>query len=56
MSQQVSRKSPPATSFDYIMFVVSLIAFIGLLIFANEWFWLAIPTLLTYLVKIFRVI
>jgi len=44
------------SSSDYIMFVISLIAFIGLLIFANEWFWLAMPTLLTSLVKIFRVI
>jgi len=52
MSEQVSERSGS----DYIMFVVSLIAFIGLLIFANEWFWLAIPTLLTSLVKIFKVI
>jgi len=44
------------SSSDYIMFVISLIAFIGLLIFANEWFWLAMPTLLTSLVKILRVI
>jgi len=41
---------------DYILFVVSLVAVIGLLMFANEWFWLALPTLFTSLVKIFRVI
>jgi len=44
------------TIVDYIVFLISLVAIIFLLIFANEWFWLALPTLLTSLVKIFKVI
>jgi len=44
------------TKVDYIVFVVSLILIIYLLAFHNEWFWLALPSLLTSLVKIFKVI
>lgn len=41
-------KSKPT---DWIIFLVSTAALILLLIFANEWFWLALPFSLTYLVK-----
>jgi len=52
MNETVKETGPA----DYILFVLSLIAVIALLMFANEWFWLALPTLFTSLVKIFRVI
>jgi len=36
---------------DWIIFLVSTAIVIFLLIFANEWFWLALPFSLTYLAK-----
>ncbi len=36
---------------DWIMFLVSTLVMVALLIFANEWFWLALPFSLTYLVR-----
>lgn len=36
---------------DWIMFAVSTLAMIALLIFATEWFWLALPFSSTYLVR-----
>jgi 4-hydroxybenzoate polyprenyltransferase len=47
MAHQAQKKSK---GFYRVMFLVSLVATIGLLIFANEWFWLALPSLLTGLV------
>jgi len=44
-----------STRMDWVWFLVSTIAMILLLIFANEWFWLALPFSLTYLVKALRV-
>lgn len=34
----------------WLFFLVSLVVMIALLIFANEWFWVALPFVLTYLV------
>jgi len=36
---------------DWILFFVSLVVCILMLIFLNEWFWVALPFVLTYLVK-----
>ena len=36
---------------DWIIFLVSTAIMIFLLIFANEWFWLAMPFSFTYLAK-----
>ena len=36
---------------DWIIFVVSTVVMIALLIFANEWFWLALPFSASYLAK-----
>lgn len=36
---------------DWLLFLVSTIACIGLLVVAPEWFWVALPFSLTYLVK-----
>jgi len=40
---------------DWILFLVSTAVMIFMLIFVNEWFWLALPFSLTYLVKALRV-
>ncbi len=40
-----------SVAFDWLMTLVSLVAVIALLAFADEWFWLALPFFLTYLVK-----
>ncbi len=41
---------------DWIFFLGSLAVCIGLLAFADEWFWLALPFVLTYFVKALNVI
>jgi len=45
-----------STSLDWILFLVSTVICVLLLIYANEWFWLALPFVLTYLVRAMRVI
>ncbi len=35
----------------WIGFFVCLVAFIFMLIFFNEWFWLTLPPLLTFMIK-----
>jgi hypothetical protein len=38
---------------DWIMFLVSTVIMILMLMYADEWFWLALPFVCTYLVKAF---
>ena len=45
-----------STGLDWIIFFVSLVAMIALLMYADEWFWLALPFVLTYFVKAIRVV
>jgi hypothetical protein len=45
-----------STGLDWIIFFVSLVAIVLLLMYADEWFWLALPFVLTYFVKAIRVI
>ncbi|GDX45060.1 hypothetical protein LBMAG24_03870 [Bacteroidota bacterium] len=39
------------TKSDWVIFLVSLAGMIALLAYADEWFWLALPFVLTYFVK-----
>jgi hypothetical protein len=43
-----------STRMDWLLFLVSTAVMILLLFVANEWFWLALPFSLTYLVKALR--
>lgn len=45
-----------SNTLDWIIFFVSTVICIALLMYASEWFWLALPFVLTYLVKAMRVI
>lgn len=40
----------------WILFLVSTLIMIAMLIWMNEWFWLALPFSLTYLVKALNVV
>ena len=35
----------------WIKFLISFVLFAFLLVFANEWFWIVLPFMLTYLVQ-----
>ena len=48
MEAQANNKS---RGLDWILFLVSTVAVILLLMFADEWFWVALPFSLTYFVK-----
>jgi hypothetical protein len=48
MEVQANNKS---RTMDWVLFLVSTAAVILLLMFADEWFWVALPFSLTYLVK-----
>lgn len=41
---------------DWLIFLVSLVAMILMLMYMNEWFWVALPFVLTYLAKGLKVI
>lgn len=43
-----------STRQDWIIFFISLAVMIGFFIWADEWFWLALPFVLTYFVKALR--
>ena len=43
-----------ATPLDWILFAVSVVACIFMLIFVNEWSWVTLPFLFTYMVKSFN--
>ncbi|MBK8491942.1 MAG: hypothetical protein IPL49_13890 [Saprospirales bacterium] len=45
-----------STMMDWILFLISTVVIIGLLMYASEWFWLALPFVLTYFVRAVRVI
>ena len=48
MGETAAKSSRPL---DLILFLVSLAVLVFLLMFYNEWFWLALPSTLTYLVR-----
>lgn len=39
---------------DWIIFFISLAVMIGFFVWADEWFWLALPFVLTYFVRALR--
>ena len=39
---------------DWVLFLIFLVIIIALVIYASEWFWVALPFVLTYLVKAVR--
>lgn len=41
---------------DWVIFLVSLVIMILMLMFMNEWFWVALPFVLTYLARALKVI
>ena len=51
MEEVTTNKS---TALDWIIFLVSLVVMIAMLIYVDEWFWLALPFVLTYFVKAIR--
>ena len=46
-----NQKEQDSSSKDWMLFIISTVVLIAMLIFVNEWFWLALPFSLTYLVK-----
>ena len=49
----MSSEKTSGTATSWILFIISTIVMIALIIFIPEWFWLALPFSLTYLVKAF---
>ncbi len=45
-----------STLLDWLLFLVSTAIMIALLLYADEWFWLAMPFSFTYFAKALRVI
>lgn len=43
-----------SSAMDWILFLVSTAVMVFMLIYMNEWFWIALPFSLTYLVKALR--
>ena len=46
--------SNTSTRQDWVIFFISLAVMIGFFIYADEWFWLALPFVLTYFVRALR--
>lgn len=40
----------------WLFFLISLVIFLFMLVFVNEWFWVTMPFMLTYLVLAMRVV
>ncbi len=40
----------------WLFFLIALVIFLFMLVFVNEWFWVAMPFMLTYLVLAMRVV
>ncbi len=47
----LSEETQGGSMMDWVLFLVSTLVMILLLIYANEWFWLALPFSTTFLVK-----
>lgn len=50
----MSKEDTTSTRTDWMLFLISTVVMIAMLIWVNEWFWLAMPFSLTYLVKALR--
>jgi hypothetical protein len=51
---EATKSNTRSNLMDWGIFLVSLVVMILLLMFADEWFWLALPFVLTYLAKGFN--
>lgn len=49
-------KANSSTTTDWLIFLVSLVVIIFMLMYVNEWFWVALPFVLTYLARALKVI
>ena len=49
-----TQENTSSSKTDWLLFVISTIVMFAMLVFMNEWFWLAMPFSLTYLVKALR--
>lgn len=47
----MNKEEKSSSSTDWLLFLISTVVMIAMLIWVNEWFWLAMPFSLTYLVK-----
>jgi 4-hydroxybenzoate polyprenyltransferase len=47
----MNKEETSSSKMDWIIFLISTLVMIAMLIWLNEWFWLAMPFSLTYLVK-----
>lgn len=54
--KDMTSETTSSSRMDWIIFFVSLVAMILLLKYSNEWFWVALPFVLTYLAKGLKVI
>ena len=45
-----------STLMDWVIFLITSVILIALLMYADEWFWLALPFPLTYLAKALKAI
>jgi hypothetical protein len=55
-SKQMEATQNKSALLDWLLFLVSTAVMIALLLYADEWFWLAMPFSFTYLAKALRVI
>lgn len=52
----MTSQSSSSSLTDWAIFLVSLFIMILMLMYMNEWFWVALPFVLTYLAKALKVI
>lgn len=45
-----------STRTDWIIFAISTVVCLAMVMYVSEWFWVALPFVLTYLVRALRVI
>lgn len=48
---ETTSTSKNSKAMDWILFLVFFVIFVLMLMFADEWFWVPMPFMLTYLVK-----
>ncbi|MDG1434020.1 MAG: hypothetical protein P8Q41_08415 [Saprospiraceae bacterium] len=47
----MNQEETSSSKTDWLLFLISTVVMIVMLVWVNEWFWLAMPFSLTYLVK-----
>jgi 4-hydroxybenzoate polyprenyltransferase len=51
----MNKEETSSSKKDWLLFLISTAVMIAMLIWLNEWFWLAMPFSLTFLVKALKV-